>query len=156
MSDLSSKYVLQTAGFDARFPNTNQTRHCFQNYTDYFKCIAAKGEEFAPCKQFKRAYNSLCPNEWVSGLVLLHCSLSHHSCVPTSLRRSQSGTIKGRTVPSLLRLSRESGHSGYVLPAGFVSCYNATRKLATWNQLSIVRCVHYIVSTPSVRTRVTT
>ncbi|CDO74366.1 hypothetical protein BN946_scf184355.g14 [Trametes cinnabarina] len=65
MSDLSSKYVLQTAGFDARFPNTNQTRHCFQNYTDYFKCIAAKGEDYAPCKQFKRAYNSLCPNEWV-------------------------------------------------------------------------------------------
>ncbi|EED81619.1 subunit VIb of cytochrome c oxidase, partial [Postia placenta Mad-698-R] len=59
-----SKYVLQTAGFDARFPNTNQTRHCFQNYTDYFKCIAAKGEEFAPCKQFKRAYNSLCPSTY--------------------------------------------------------------------------------------------
>lgn len=34
----------------------------FQNYTDYFKCIAAKGEDFAPCKQFKRAYNSLCPS----------------------------------------------------------------------------------------------
>lgn len=34
----------------------------FQNYTDYFKCITAKGEEFAPCKQFKRAYNSLCPS----------------------------------------------------------------------------------------------
>ncbi|PSR88751.1 hypothetical protein PHLCEN_2v5102 [Hermanssonia centrifuga] len=61
--DLSSKYILQTAGFDARFPNTNQTRHCFQNYTDYFKCIAAKGEDFAPCKQFKRAYNSLCPSK---------------------------------------------------------------------------------------------
>ncbi|KAG2148997.1 cytochrome c oxidase, subunit VIb [Suillus bovinus] len=65
-ADLSSKYILQTAGFDARFPNTNQTRHCFQNYTDYFKCVAAKGEDFAPCKQFKRAYNSLCPNEWVA------------------------------------------------------------------------------------------
>ncbi|KAI5987172.1 cytochrome c oxidase subunit VIb [Pisolithus marmoratus] len=62
-SDLSSKYVLQTAGFDARFPNTNQTRHCWQNYTDYFKCVAAKGEEFAPCRQFKRAYHSLCPSE---------------------------------------------------------------------------------------------
>ena len=34
----------------------------FQNYTDYFKCIAAKGEDYAPCKQFKRAYNSLCPS----------------------------------------------------------------------------------------------
>ncbi|KAG9315096.1 cytochrome c oxidase subunit VIb, partial [Chiua virens] len=61
-SDLASKYVLQTAGFDARFPNTNQTKHCFQNYTDYFKCITAKGEDYAPCKQFKRAYHSLCPS----------------------------------------------------------------------------------------------
>ncbi|KAF7967483.1 hypothetical protein HWV62_34091 [Athelia sp. TMB] len=70
MSDeAQQKYVLQTAGFDARFPNTNQTRHwhqpSFQNYTDYFKCIAAKGEDYVPCKQFKRAYNSLCPNGWI-------------------------------------------------------------------------------------------
>jgi len=34
----------------------------FQNYTDYFKCIAAKGEDYGPCKQFKKAYNSLCPS----------------------------------------------------------------------------------------------
>ncbi|KAF8199499.1 cytochrome c oxidase, subunit VIb [Pholiota molesta] len=83
-ADLSSKYVLQTLDLTvcqsadtrtarllilistARFPNTNQTRNCFQNYTDYFKCIAAKGEDFVPCKQFKRAYNSLCPNEWIA------------------------------------------------------------------------------------------
>ncbi|KAK7454548.1 Cytochrome c oxidase subunit 6B [Stygiomarasmius scandens] len=65
-NDLSSKYVLRTVGFDARFPNQNQTRNCFQNYTDYFKCIAAKGEDYAPCVQFKRAYHSLCPNEWIS------------------------------------------------------------------------------------------
>ncbi|KAF8638698.1 hypothetical protein AX17_001993 [Amanita inopinata Kibby_2008] len=84
-SELSSKYVLQTVGFDgertqatlatsiytfvvlsARFPNQNQTRNCFQNYVDYFKCTAAKGEDFAPCKQFKKAYNSLCPNEWIA------------------------------------------------------------------------------------------
>ncbi|PPQ73175.1 hypothetical protein CVT26_014774 [Gymnopilus dilepis] len=65
-AELTSKYVLQTVPFDARFPNTNQTRNCFQNYTDYFKCIAAKGEDFPPCKQFKKAYNSLCPNEWIS------------------------------------------------------------------------------------------
>ena len=40
----------------------NRLVYSFQNYTDYFKCIAAKGEDFAPCKQFKRAYNSLCPS----------------------------------------------------------------------------------------------
>lgn len=25
---IAQTYVLQTAGFDARFPNTNQSRHC--------------------------------------------------------------------------------------------------------------------------------
>ena len=34
-----------TAGFDARFPNQNQTKHCWQNYVDYHKCINAKGED---------------------------------------------------------------------------------------------------------------
>ncbi|KAI8144631.1 cytochrome c oxidase subunit VIb [Fennellomyces sp. T-0311] len=67
MSDAESANVkLTTAGFDARFPNTNQTKHCWQNYVDYYKCINARGEEFEPCKQFRRAYYSLCPNEWIS------------------------------------------------------------------------------------------
>jgi hypothetical protein len=39
------------AGYDARFPNQNQTKHCWQNYVDYHKCILAKGEEFKPCRQ---------------------------------------------------------------------------------------------------------
>ena len=34
-----------------------------QNYVDYHKCVNAKGEEFAPCQQFKRAYRSLCPSK---------------------------------------------------------------------------------------------
>ncbi|KAJ3864487.1 cytochrome c oxidase subunit VIb, partial [Lentinula edodes] len=61
---LGSKYVLKTVPFDARFPNQNQTRNCFQNYTDYFKCVKAKGEDFAPCQQFLQAYKALCPNGW--------------------------------------------------------------------------------------------
>ncbi|KAH0594181.1 hypothetical protein MHUMG1_08020 [Metarhizium humberi] len=49
---------------DARFPNVNQTKHCWQNYVDYHKCIIAKGEDFAPCRQFWLAYRSLCPSGW--------------------------------------------------------------------------------------------
>ncbi|KAI8338546.1 putative COX12-cytochrome-c oxidase, subunit VIB [Chlamydoabsidia padenii] len=56
---------LKTAPFDARFPNTNQTKHCWQNYVDYFKCIDARGEDFTPCKTFKTNYQSLCPNAWI-------------------------------------------------------------------------------------------
>ncbi|KAI2632418.1 cytochrome c oxidase polypeptide vib-like protein [Hypoxylon sp. NC1633] len=52
------------AGVDARFPNMNQTKHCWQNYVDYHKCINAKGEDFAPCRQFYLAYRSLCPSGW--------------------------------------------------------------------------------------------
>ncbi|KAN0064989.1 Cytochrome c oxidase subunit 6B [Thecaphora frezii] len=63
MSDSEKSFTLQTASFDARFPNQNQTKHC---YCDYYKCINAKGEDFTPCKQFFRAYNSLCPNEWIA------------------------------------------------------------------------------------------
>ncbi|KLO11567.1 cytochrome c oxidase, subunit VIb [Schizopora paradoxa] len=64
-AEAQSNYLLQTAGFDARFPNTNQTKRCFQNYVDYNRCINAKGEDFAPCKQFLKAYHSLCPNAWI-------------------------------------------------------------------------------------------
>ncbi len=29
----------------------DRTKHCWQNYVDYHKCILAKGEDFAPCRQ---------------------------------------------------------------------------------------------------------
>ncbi len=60
---------LSTPGFDARFPNTNQSKNCFQNYIDYYRCVDAKGEEFEPCNQFKKAFTSLCPTKWV---IFLH------------------------------------------------------------------------------------
>ncbi|KAI8821392.1 cytochrome c oxidase, subunit VIb [Fimicolochytrium jonesii] len=63
--EAETKIELKTAGFDARFPNTNQTKNCWQNYVDYFKCTAAKGEDYQPCHQFRRAYRSLCPEKWV-------------------------------------------------------------------------------------------
>ncbi|CRJ96099.1 hypothetical protein BN1708_002104 [Verticillium longisporum] len=67
MSDdqgLVTKPFKFVTGTDARFPNMNQTKHCWQNYVDYHKCINAKGEEFAPCRQFWLAYRSLCPSGW--------------------------------------------------------------------------------------------
>lgn len=35
-----------------------------QNFIDYHKCVNAKGEDYAPCKQFMRAFRSLCPSEF--------------------------------------------------------------------------------------------
>ena len=60
--------TIRTPGFDARFPNTNQAKNCWQNYVDYYRCVEAKGEDFEPCKQFKFAFQSLCPTRWVSFL----------------------------------------------------------------------------------------
>lgn len=61
-----SEYTLQTPGFDARFPQQNQTKHCFQSYIDYHKCVAIKGEDFAPCKVFFQTFQSLCPTDWTN------------------------------------------------------------------------------------------
>ena len=62
---LEKPLILQTPGFDARFPNINQTKNCWQNFVDYQKCIRLKGEDYTPCHYFKRTYESLCPNIWL-------------------------------------------------------------------------------------------
>ncbi|XP_060639046.1 cytochrome c oxidase subunit 6B2 [Anolis sagrei] len=57
-----------TAPFDPRFPNTNQTRNCYQNYLDYYRCVKimkAKGKDTAVCEWYHRVYKSLCPISWV-------------------------------------------------------------------------------------------
>lgn len=63
---MAESIEIKTAPFDARFPNTNQTRNCWQNYVDFHRCIKKKGEEHEPCQYFKRVYRSLCPVSWVS------------------------------------------------------------------------------------------
>ncbi|XP_053197255.1 cytochrome c oxidase subunit 6B1 [Scomber japonicus] len=58
----------RTAPFDARFPNTNQTRNCWANYMDYHRCqkaLDAKGVDTAPCEWYRRVFKSLCPMSWV-------------------------------------------------------------------------------------------
>ncbi|RKO97472.1 hypothetical protein CXG81DRAFT_28452 [Caulochytrium protostelioides] len=65
MSDIPERIQLTTAPFDARFPNCNQTKNCWQNYVDYHKCIDDKGEEYKPCQQFKKVFTTLCPMKWV-------------------------------------------------------------------------------------------
>jgi len=57
---------LRTAPFDARFPNQNQTRNCYQNYLDFHRCIKVKGEDYEPCRYFQKVYATLCPNDWVA------------------------------------------------------------------------------------------
>ncbi|XP_072102286.1 cytochrome c oxidase subunit 6B2 [Mobula birostris] len=59
----------RTAPFDARFPNTNQTRNCYQNYLDYHRCqkaLTAQGKDVSMCEWYNRVYKSLCPRSWVN------------------------------------------------------------------------------------------
>ncbi|RMX39968.1 cytochrome c oxidase subunit 6B1 [Pocillopora verrucosa] len=58
-------FKLETAPFDARFPYTNQTKNCWQNYVDFHRCIKKFGEEESRCQYFFRTYKSLCPGPWV-------------------------------------------------------------------------------------------
>ena len=39
---IQSANDLKTVKFDARFPNTNQTKNCWQNYVDFHKCLKVK------------------------------------------------------------------------------------------------------------------
>ncbi|XP_050029595.1 cytochrome c oxidase subunit 6B1 [Dermacentor andersoni] len=61
----SEKFELRTVPFDPRFPNTNQTRNCWQNYVDFHRCEKVKGKGYEPCKYFQRVYKALCPNAWI-------------------------------------------------------------------------------------------
>eukprot|EP00276_Gloeochaete_wittrockiana_P006516 CAMPEP_0184645132 /NCGR_PEP_ID=MMETSP0308-20130426/1675_1 /TAXON_ID=38269 /ORGANISM="Gloeochaete witrockiana, Strain SAG 46.84" /LENGTH=78 /DNA_ID=CAMNT_0027073967 /DNA_START=80 /DNA_END=316 /DNA_ORIENTATION=+ len=62
---MAGSEIVKTVDVDQRFPNTNQTKHCWTKYCEYYACIKAKGEDEPLCTQFKRAYASLCPDEWV-------------------------------------------------------------------------------------------
>lgn len=58
-------FKFETPQFDARFPMTNQTKRCAQNYVDYHKCVNVKGEDFEPCKIFFKTFTSFCPLDYV-------------------------------------------------------------------------------------------
>ncbi|GAB4819706.1 hypothetical protein N2152v2_006752 [Parachlorella kessleri] len=58
--------TLRTAANDPRFPITNQTRHCYVAYNEYYKCVRDRGEDNQACAYIKRQYRSLCPDEWVA------------------------------------------------------------------------------------------
>ena len=64
-ADPNAKVAIpSTPPYDPRFPNTNQTRNCWQNFVDFHRCKNRYGEEYQPCKYFEFAYHHLCPNEW--------------------------------------------------------------------------------------------
>uniref|UniRef100_A0A224Y4B4 Cytochrome c oxidase subunit n=1 Tax=Panstrongylus lignarius TaxID=156445 RepID=A0A224Y4B4_9HEMI len=56
---------VETASFDPRFPNQNQTKYCYQSYLDFHRCQKVKGSNYEPCQYFEKVYKSMCPVGWV-------------------------------------------------------------------------------------------
>ncbi|XP_049643076.1 cytochrome c oxidase subunit 6B2 [Suncus etruscus] len=57
-----------TPPFDPRFPNQNQTRNCYQNFLDYYRCLKSmdrRGKSPEPCLYYYRVFRALCPRSWV-------------------------------------------------------------------------------------------
>ncbi|XP_060063335.1 uncharacterized protein LOC132543837 [Ylistrum balloti] len=63
--DTKTRQVIYTPKYDARFPNQNSNKMCWQYYVDYHRCVRKMGEEYDGCMYFKQAYTSLCPSDWV-------------------------------------------------------------------------------------------
>mgnify|MGYP001992126509 FL=1 len=55
---------LKTTPFDARFPQTNQAKHCYTRYNEFHKCQAENGEGAEACEPLAKFYRSICPTEW--------------------------------------------------------------------------------------------
>ena len=56
---------LGTAPADWRFPAQNQAKHCYTRYQEFHKCESQRGEGAEECAFFKRAFKSVCPNDWL-------------------------------------------------------------------------------------------
>merc|ERR1711988_1819260 len=49
--------------YDPRFRQTNRSRECAWNYTDYFRCMRVlgdRGDDTTPCQWFKKQYFRVC------------------------------------------------------------------------------------------------
>ncbi len=149
--------VVATAPHDPRFPSTNQARHCYTRYNEFYRCgsrrlcggcwtgrrcvragtccravvclkVSAdschipvrgahgrahltlliapprcksqKGEEDPQCEFYKKAYRSLCPNDWVrctghpAPLAVTRCVGRAYLCRRVPVRKRFSGSVK--------------------------------------------------------------
>ena len=53
--------------YDPRFRQTNRSRECAWNYTDYFRCMRVlgdRGDDTTPCQWFKKQYFRVCQENW--------------------------------------------------------------------------------------------
>ncbi|XP_020870376.1 putative cytochrome c oxidase subunit 6b-like [Arabidopsis lyrata subsp. lyrata] len=51
---------------EKRFPVTNETRHCFNRFMQYNKCIEKNGRDAYDCNNLRDYVRSMCPKDLVS------------------------------------------------------------------------------------------
>ncbi|KAF2068700.1 hypothetical protein CYY_009979 [Polysphondylium violaceum] len=54
-----------TAPYNPRFPNQNQTKHCWANYVDFHGCVKHYKGDDSKCQTFFQSMTSLCPTGWI-------------------------------------------------------------------------------------------
>lgn len=79
---------------------TSRTKHCWQNYVDYYKCVNAKGEDFRPCRQV------LSPSTLFTSIIISNINTS--STTPSVLCAPRPGPTAGTV--SVVRLQPTPGN----------------------------------------------
>ena len=51
--------------YNPRFPNTNQTKHCWFSFIDMHYCYDKIGKGYAECELYENNVLTLCPSSWV-------------------------------------------------------------------------------------------
>lgn len=72
-----------------------RTKHCWQNYVDYHKCIIAKGEDFAPCRQVLHLNLPTNPVCYLRGSLTIDPSFTWHTGLYVLVLGAYDGTING-------------------------------------------------------------
>ncbi|KAL3670869.1 hypothetical protein V7S43_004054 [Phytophthora oleae] len=55
---------LKTTPLDPRFPNQNQSQHCWTRYNEYVLCLKNNDGDEDTCKKYFQFAASLCPSSW--------------------------------------------------------------------------------------------
>lgn len=72
-----------------------RTKHCWQNYVDYHKCINAKGEDFAPCRQVLHLDLPKNLIVYLLGSLTIDPSFTWHTGLYVLVLGAHDGTING-------------------------------------------------------------
>ena len=68
------EFKYHSVPYNPRFPNQNQTKHCWTAYVEWQKCIRVQPnkEQDPVCRKLQNTYVPLCPKDWVRNVWTKH------------------------------------------------------------------------------------